>query len=55
MNNYFHIGEDGLVPYNLHKAGESPFYLVSSHLVNKFIYFSYGQVYYIALVANVNF
>ena len=42
MQNYLSIGVDALVTYNFHKARESPFYVMSSRLINKFIYFSYG-------------
>jgi len=42
MNNYLSIGVDALVTYNFHKARESPFYLISSRIINKLIYFSYG-------------
>jgi len=42
MNNYLSIGVDALVTYNFHKARESPFYLFSSRIINKLIYFSYG-------------
>ena len=42
MQNYLSIGVDALVTYNFHKARESPFYLISSRIINKFIYFSYG-------------
>ena len=34
-----HIGVDALVTYNFHKARESPFYLISSRIINKLIYF----------------
>ena len=42
MQNYLSIGVDALVTYNFHKARESPFYFMSSRLINKLIYFSYG-------------
>ena len=42
MQNYLSIGVDALVTFNFHKARESPFYLMSSRLINKLIYFSYG-------------
>lgn len=42
MQNYISIGVDALVTYNFHKARESPFYLISSRIINKLIYFSYG-------------
>merc|ERR1719481_35049 len=42
MNNYLSIGVDALVTHNFHKARESPFYLISSRIINKLIYFSYG-------------
>ena len=42
MQNYLSIGVDALVTYNFHKARESPFYVISSRIINKFIYFSYG-------------
>ena len=42
MNNYLSIGVDALVTYNFHKARESPFYVMSSRIINKLIYFSYG-------------
>jgi diacylglycerol kinase (ATP) len=42
MQNYVSIGVDALVTYNFHKARESPFYLISSRIINKLIYFSYG-------------
>ena len=42
MQNYLSIGVDALVTYNFHKARESPFYLISSRIINKLIYFSYG-------------
>lgn len=42
MNNYLSIGVDALVTHNFHKARESPFYLFSSRIINKLIYFSYG-------------
>jgi len=42
MNNYLSIGVDALVTYKFHKARESPFYLFSSRIINKLIYFSYG-------------
>ena len=42
MNNYLSIGVDALVTYNFHKARESPFYVISSRIINKLIYFSYG-------------
>ena len=42
MQNYLSIGVDALVTYNFHRARESPFYLMSSRLINKMIYFSYG-------------
>jgi len=42
MNNYLSIGVDALVTHNFHKARESPFYLFSSRIMNKLIYFSYG-------------
>ena len=37
MQNYLSIGVDALVTYNFHKARESPFYVISSRLINKFI------------------
>lgn len=40
--NYFSIGVDALVTYNFHKTRESPFYLRSSRLFNKMLYFGYG-------------
>lgn len=40
--NYFSIGVDALVTYNFHKTRESRFYLLSSRLFNKMIYFGYG-------------
>ena len=39
MQNYISIGVDALVTYNFHKARESPFYLISSRIINKLIYF----------------
>lgn len=42
MQNYVSIGVDALVTYNFHRARESPFYLISSRIINKLIYFSYG-------------
>ena len=42
MQNYLSIGVDALVTYNFHQARESPFYVMSSRLINKLIYFSYG-------------
>ena len=39
MQNYVSIGVDALVTYNFHKARESPFYLISSRIINKLIYF----------------
>jgi diacylglycerol kinase (ATP) len=39
MQNYLSIGVDALVTYNFSKARESPFYLIPSRIVNKFIYF----------------
>ena len=42
MNNYLSIGVDALVTHNFHKARESPFYVISSRIINKLIYFSYG-------------
>ena len=42
MNNYLSIGVDALVTHNFHKARESPFYVFSSRIINKLIYFSYG-------------
>jgi len=42
MNNYLSVGVDALVTHNFHKARESPFYLFSSRIINKLIYFSYG-------------
>lgn len=42
MNNYLSVGVDALVTYNFHKARESPFYVMSSRIINKLIYFSYG-------------
>ena len=44
MQNYLSIGVDALVTLNFHKARESPFYLFSSRLINKFLYFSYGTL-----------
>ena len=42
MQNYLSIGVDALVTYNFHKARESPFYFMSSRLINKLLYFTYG-------------
>jgi diacylglycerol kinase (ATP) len=39
MQNYVSIGVDALVTFNFHKARESPFYLISSRIINKLIYF----------------
>ncbi|XP_037946640.1 diacylglycerol kinase epsilon-like isoform X2 [Teleopsis dalmanni] len=40
--NYFSIGVDALVTYNFHKTRESRFYVLSSRLFNKLLYFTFG-------------
>ncbi|XP_069964961.1 diacylglycerol kinase epsilon [Bactrocera oleae] len=40
--NYYSIGVDALVTYNFHKTRESRFYLLSSRIFNKLIYFGFG-------------
>ncbi|XP_053962871.1 diacylglycerol kinase epsilon [Anastrepha ludens] len=40
--NYFSIGVDALVTYNFHKTRESRFYVLSSRIFNKLIYFGFG-------------
>ncbi|XP_055381713.1 diacylglycerol kinase epsilon [Condylostylus longicornis] len=42
MYSYFSIGVDALVTYNFHKTRESKFYLLSSRIFNKLIYFGFG-------------
>ncbi|XP_030371438.1 diacylglycerol kinase epsilon [Scaptodrosophila lebanonensis] len=40
--NYFSVGVDALVTYNFHKTRESRFYLLSSRIFNKLLYFTFG-------------
>ncbi|TMW41277.1 hypothetical protein DOY81_013644 [Sarcophaga bullata] len=40
--NYFSLGVDALVTYNFHKTRESKFYVLSSRIFNKLIYFGFG-------------
>ncbi|XP_075166519.1 diacylglycerol kinase epsilon [Haematobia irritans] len=40
--NYFSMGVDALVTYNFHKTRESKFYVLSSRIFNKLIYFGFG-------------
>ncbi|GFY37377.1 diacylglycerol kinase epsilon [Trichonephila inaurata madagascariensis] len=42
MNNYASIGADALIALNFHKTRESKFYLLSSRLINRFLYLLYG-------------
>ena len=49
MQNYVSIGVDALVTYNFHKARESPFYLISSRIINKLIYFRWVVLMYICM------
>lgn len=37
MYNYFSVGVDAQVTFNFHKARESPFYMISSRILNKVI------------------
>ncbi|PSN39597.1 Diacylglycerol kinase epsilon [Blattella germanica] len=42
MYNYLSIGVDAQVTLDFHRARESPFYIYSSRLINKFLYLTYG-------------
>ena len=55
MQNYVSIGVDALVTYNFHKARESPFYLISSRIINKLIYFRWVIFLWICLYEESTF
>ncbi|EDW32883.1 GL10215 [Drosophila persimilis] len=40
--NYFSVGVDAYITYNFHKTRESRFYLLSSRIFNKLLYFTFG-------------
>ncbi|EDW79787.1 uncharacterized protein Dwil_GK17833 [Drosophila willistoni] len=40
--NYFSVGVDAYITYNFHKTRESRFYLLSSRIFNKMLYFCFG-------------
>lgn len=42
LYNYLSIGVDALVTLNFHKARASSFYIFSSRIINKFLYFFFG-------------
>ncbi|XP_069685226.1 diacylglycerol kinase epsilon isoform X2 [Periplaneta americana] len=42
MYNYLSVGVDAQVTLDFHRTRESPFYIISSRLINKMLYLTYG-------------